>query len=92
MAARSRISTVSWFRRARFVLLLARHRSREQNVETNKRLTSVSVDIFPGFAADIPKNNVPKIEALSTEYPALVESDGIVTTQGDKKDESGIHF
>jgi len=52
----------------------------------------VSVDIFPGFAADIPKNNVPKIEALSTEYPALVESDGIVTTQGDKKDESGIHF
>ena len=49
-----------------------------------------TIDIIKGFAAELPKSAMETIQTMSTEYPALIESDGIVTTQGNKGDKVGI--
>ena len=49
-----------------------------------------SAAIINAFAARVPENMFTEIQALSTEFPAVIEGDGIVTTQdtkqGDKMD------
>ena len=48
------------------------------------------VAIINAFAASVPENTFTEIQAMGTdEYPATVEGDGIMTTQGDKK-EGGV--
>ena len=47
-------------------------------------------NIIKGFAAQLPKSAMETIQTMSTEYPALIESDGLVTTQGNNKDSVGF--
>ncbi|KAF2688637.1 hypothetical protein K458DRAFT_414369 [Lentithecium fluviatile CBS 122367] len=50
-------------------------------------------NIIKGFAAEIAESTMPSIQALSTEYPPLIEGDMPVHTQGDKeKAKVGIHY
>jgi hypothetical protein len=58
-----------------------------------RELTSALVDIIQGFAADIAEAAIVSIQSMNAEYPALVEGDGIMTTQEDnKKGKVGTHF
>ncbi|CAI6333900.1 unnamed protein product [Periconia digitata] len=47
-------------------------------------------NIIKGFAAELPKSAMETIQAMDATWPALIESDGLVTTQGDKGDKVGI--
>lgn len=42
--------------------------------------------IINAFAARVPENMFTEIQALSTEYPPVIEGDGIMTTQDTKQD------
>lgn len=42
--------------------------------------------IINAFSARVPENMFTEIQALSTEYPPVIEGDGIMTTQDTKQD------
>jgi hypothetical protein len=53
----------------------------------------VWLDLIKGFACNMAQNQIPKVQALSSKYPVLIEGDGVVTTQGDDKEgKMGINF
>jgi hypothetical protein len=56
-----------------------------------QKANGAPADIIKGFACEVAETAVPNIQALSTQYPPLVEGDGIVTTQGEKG-KDGVHF
>jgi hypothetical protein len=58
------------------------------------RLTRAAIEIIKGFACDIAQNQIPKVQAMNSKYPALIEGDGVMTTQGDddKEGKMGINF
>lgn len=46
-------------------------------------------NIIKGFAANAPAAALEKVQVLSTEFSALIEEDGIVTTQKQGKPVQG---
>ncbi|KAF1961376.1 hypothetical protein CC80DRAFT_488666 [Byssothecium circinans] len=58
--------------------------AKDQVVAAKGKITH-EYNIIKGFAAELPKSAMETIQTLSAEFPALIESDGVVTTQGEKK-------
>lgn len=50
-------------------------------MEFKKRNLMCNADIIKGFACQAPASILETVSAMSAEFPALIESDGIMTTQ-----------
>lgn len=60
-----------------------------RHARASDRLTDAAA-IINAFAAHVPDNMFSDIQAMSTEYPPVIEGDGIVTTQDDNKVKIGL--
>ncbi|KAJ4289719.1 hypothetical protein N0V90_011049 [Kalmusia sp. IMI 367209] len=53
----------------------------KQAVRNGKGTITHEYTIIKGFSAKVPGNLFAGIRALSTEFPAIIEGDGLMTTQ-----------